>query len=87
MVELQGGQSDVSFHWTIVANRADDYDENGAIISKYQDLRFERAPDPEKLIQSDKVITPAINAAAVGTKTKISKNSSQPVSVKKETIN
>jgi len=87
VVELQGGQSDVSFHWSIVANRADDYDENGTIISKYQDLRFERAPDPEKLIKSEKEIAPAINAGTVGNNTKSSKNTSRTVPEKKETKN
>ncbi len=34
------------FTYMIVANRADEYDENGKLISKYQDLRFPVGPGP-----------------------------------------
>jgi len=54
VTELQGGQSNVPFTWTVVGNRADDRDENGNIISKYQDLRFEPAPLPLQTYQSEK---------------------------------
>jgi len=54
VTELQGGQSNVPFTWTVVGNRADDRDENGTVISKYQDLRFEPAPEPLKTYQAEK---------------------------------
>ena len=44
MVELNGGTSNASFMWTIIANRADDKDSGGAIISKFADTRFPLAP-------------------------------------------
>ncbi len=34
VIELQNGQSNVPFTWQIVAQRADEYDENGNLISK-----------------------------------------------------
>ena len=46
VIELQNGKSNVNFSWTIVANRADVYDNNGNIISKNADIRFPDAPGP-----------------------------------------
>lgn len=43
--ELQGGQSNVSFSWQIIANRADDYS-NGQLNSKNVDVRFPIGPGP-----------------------------------------
>ncbi|HNW70907.1 MAG TPA: hypothetical protein PKI01_10925 [Bacteroidales bacterium] len=62
VTELQGGQSNVPFTWTVVGNRADDRDENGNIISKYQDLRFEPAPLPLQTYQDEKqeLIKPSV---------------------------
>ncbi|GIV29259.1 MAG: hypothetical protein KatS3mg028_0325 [Bacteroidia bacterium] len=40
VVELNGGKSNVKFVYHVVANRADDVDENGNILSKNADVRF-----------------------------------------------
>jgi hypothetical protein len=40
VVELQGGQSNVAFSYSIVANRNDAKNENGEVISKNKGLRF-----------------------------------------------
>ena len=53
VVELQGGQSNVKFHWTITANRADEQYSDGS-ISKNADLRFEPAPIAPKAIKGEK---------------------------------
>ena len=50
VVELQNGNSNVSFSWTIVANRADTYDKQGNIISKNTDIRFPDGPGPVPVI-------------------------------------
>jgi hypothetical protein len=46
VIELNGGSSNAKFMWTVTANRADTYDENGNISSKFEDLRFPPAPGP-----------------------------------------
>ncbi len=46
VIELQNGNSNVSFSWTIVANRADEYDNNGNRISKNANVRFPDGPGP-----------------------------------------
>ena len=46
VVELQNGSSNVNFSWTIVANRADEFDDNGNRISKNADVRFPDGPGP-----------------------------------------
>ncbi|MDI3479955.1 MAG: hypothetical protein PWQ14_1101, partial [Rikenellaceae bacterium] len=46
VIELNGGSSNAKFVWTVTANRADEVDENGNIISKYADVRFGPAPGP-----------------------------------------
>ncbi len=38
--ELQGGTSNVKFSYSVVANRADETDQSGAIISKHVGVRF-----------------------------------------------
>jgi outer membrane protein OmpA-like peptidoglycan-associated protein len=43
--ELQGGKSNVSFTWQIVASRADETDADGVRIA-YSDARFGKAPAP-----------------------------------------
>ncbi|GIV27545.1 MAG: hypothetical protein KatS3mg027_1359 [Bacteroidia bacterium] len=45
VIELNNGKSNVSFSWHIVANRADEYDENGNLISRNADARFNPAPE------------------------------------------
>lgn len=40
VVELNGGKSNVKFVYHVVANRADDVDENGNVLSRYEDIRF-----------------------------------------------
>jgi len=44
VTELQGGSSNVSFSWTVVANRADEKDAQGNVTSKFADVRFPVAP-------------------------------------------
>lgn len=50
--ELNGGNSNVSFSWQIVANRKDDIAANGTISSKHVGLRFPVGPGPLKPISS-----------------------------------
>lgn len=45
VVELNGGQSNVAFSYTVVANRADEVMPDGT-ISNYADVRFSPAPGP-----------------------------------------
>ncbi|HPQ08338.1 MAG TPA: hypothetical protein PK995_03850 [Bacteroidia bacterium] len=45
VVELMNGKSNAEFSWFIIAVRKDDVDDNGNIISKYQDVRFPLVPD------------------------------------------
>ena len=51
VVELNGGKSNAKFMWTVTANRADEVDENGNIISKYADVRFGPAPGPLESVE------------------------------------
>lgn len=44
VIELQGGNSNTEFSWTIVANRIDTKLPDGTIDSKFQDVRFPAAP-------------------------------------------
>ncbi len=53
VVELDGGKSSTSFQWHIVANRADKNE--GGRMSHYEDVRFESAPAPQKLINVGKI--------------------------------
>ncbi|HEX2901607.1 MAG TPA: hypothetical protein VHS96_17980, partial [Bacteroidia bacterium] len=46
VVELGNGNSNVSFSYTIVANRADEVNPDGS-IAKYSDERFPAAPGPQ----------------------------------------
>lgn len=43
--ELQGGTSNVSFSYQIVANRADRTDKSGNVLSKHVDVRLPEAPE------------------------------------------
>ncbi|SFD90866.1 Outer membrane protein OmpA [Chitinophaga sp. CF118] len=58
--ELQGGKSDVSFTWQIVASRADEIDVDGVRIA-YSDSRFGAAPGPLPAAQ-DSVQTSPVKA-------------------------
>lgn len=44
--ELQGGTSNVSFSWQIVANRADTKDNSGRVVSKHVGVRLPIGPGP-----------------------------------------
>ncbi len=46
--ELANGNSNVSFSYHVVANRADRYS-NGQLSSKFEDIRFPEAPSKEKV--------------------------------------
>jgi len=49
--ELQGGSSDVSFSWSILANQKDDIDANGNLRGKYLGIRFPKSTKPEEFSQ------------------------------------
>ncbi len=58
VIEINGGKSDVAFVWHVVANTADQYNDDGSLFSKNFGLRFPDAPGPLKKqritdIQSD----------------------------------
>lgn len=42
--ELQGGTSNIPFTWFVSANRADAYNEDGTLFSKFENVRFGEAP-------------------------------------------
>ncbi len=69
VVELNGGKSNVKFVYHIVGNRADEYDENGNLISRNADIRF--SPAPPKLIPIEhesavkKVNIPAVKEISI----------------------
>ena len=52
VVELQNGNSNVPFSWTIVANRTNDFDRQGNLRSTNIGVRFPDAPEPEKYIMN-----------------------------------
>lgn len=54
VIELQGGTSNVSFSWTVVANRADAVDAQGNVTSKHVGVRF---PDAPAQMQKEKAST------------------------------
>lgn len=47
--ELMGGTSDVPFSWMVIANRCDEKDTGGRVISKNAGVRFPKAPVPGSL--------------------------------------
>ncbi len=51
VIELQNGQSNVDFSWMIIANRADEYNNDGSIFSKNADARFPKAAKKPMLIK------------------------------------
>lgn len=44
VIELNNGKSNVKFAYHVIANRADEYDEKGNLISRNADIRFSPAP-------------------------------------------
>lgn len=46
IVELQDGQSNVAFSWSVVANRCDETDSEGNLVSKNAGVRFPKSPSP-----------------------------------------
>lgn len=46
--ELGNGNSNTSFSWFIIANRADEYDNNGELVSKNADVRLPFGPGKQK---------------------------------------
>lgn len=52
--ELNGGKSNSKFQWTIICNRSDSYDKNGNLISRFQDLRFEKSFEPSNTFDIQK---------------------------------
>jgi hypothetical protein len=63
VIELNGGNSNVSFTYKVVGNRADAY-VNGDLSSKYADIRFPIAPKKEKtsaVIVDNNPIPPVFN--------------------------
>lgn len=51
--ELNHGESNISFSWHIVGNRADSRDNSGNITSKFEDLRLPIGPGPLKESQQE----------------------------------
>jgi hypothetical protein len=52
VIELENGKSNVKFAYHIIANRADDFDNNGNLVSKNADVRFPPAPPKQIPIQN-----------------------------------
>jgi hypothetical protein len=46
VIELNGGTSNARFTYFVIANRADEKDEYGNVISKHEGVRFPPAPGP-----------------------------------------
>jgi hypothetical protein len=75
VVELNGGKSNVKFVYHVVANRADDIDENGNVLSRYADIRFGPGMPPMKPIlvesktkEAPKITLPDITPKKVSSK-------------------
>ncbi len=51
--ELQNGNSNVTFTYFITANRADAYNEDGTLFSKFADVRYGEAPSKAKTNNDD----------------------------------
>lgn len=58
VIELQGGNSNVPFTWFVTANRADEVDASGNLVSKNANVRFPTAPGmmPVQSIEQKKTI-------------------------------
>jgi hypothetical protein len=50
VIELNGGTSNARFTYFVIANRADEKDEYGNVISKHEGVRFPPAPGPLPVI-------------------------------------
>jgi hypothetical protein len=50
VIELNGGTSNARFTYFVIANRADEKDEHGNVISKHEGVRFPPAPRPLPVI-------------------------------------
>jgi hypothetical protein len=50
VIELNGGTSNARFTYFVIANRADEKDEYGNVISKHEGVRFPPAPGPPPAI-------------------------------------
>ena len=46
VVELKGGTSNIKFTYEVIANRADEFNANGKLVSKNADNRFVEGPGP-----------------------------------------
>lgn len=55
VIELYGGVSNTPFQWNVICNMRDAIMPSGE-LSKFEDLRFEPAPKPEKEISAEKKI-------------------------------
>lgn len=66
VIELDGGASNASFMWNVVANRANETREDGFIL-KYADERFSKAPKPltEQTLDGSKVEKPLFKTGTV----------------------
>jgi len=53
VVELNRGKSNAAFTYEVIANRADDYDDTGKLISKNADNRWQEGPGPLTEGQAD----------------------------------
>jgi hypothetical protein len=58
VIELDGGVSNTSFSYQIIANRANATDADGKVISRYADVRFPVGPGRQKTADN-KVLNPA----------------------------
>ncbi len=62
VVELNGGTSNVPFTWFISASRADTYDQNGNLLSRFADVRFGASPTKAQETTQQIGITPVTQA-------------------------
>ncbi|TND07510.1 MAG: OmpA/MotB domain-containing protein [Bacteroidetes bacterium] len=66
VTELNGGNSNVSFSWSIVGNRADQLDQSGQVESAYSTWRFNELSGRVKSVQmQSQQIKPADNTPAM----------------------
>ena len=61
--ELGNGNSNISFSWYLIANRADDY-ENGELQSRNADVRLPLAPAKLQYQEAGKAKTPSQKSKA-----------------------
>ena len=58
------------FMWMVVANRADEYDENGKLISRNQDVRFPISPERMPKMKERKIHVPTMQKIEIDPKKK-----------------